>query len=119
MTDLVNSAHMRLLNLSGQYLNDIDEALTPDPVEVRNPSDNWRVRASCNGMDPEIFFPERGDNPNPAKAICANCQVKDECLEDAIANTERTGIWGGTSERERRRIRRRRGMFHRSSDYDY
>lgn len=63
---------------------------------------------SCRGTDPELFFPDRGESLAPAKAICAECIVADECLEYALANGERFGVWGGTSERERRRIRRRR-----------
>lgn len=63
---------------------------------------------SCRGMDPDLFFPDRGESLAPAQAICAECIVADECLEFALANGERFGVWGGTSERERRRIRRRR-----------
>ncbi len=63
---------------------------------------------SCRGVDPDIFFPDRGDSLAPAKAVCAECIVRDECLEYALANGERFGVWGGTSERERRRIRRAR-----------
>ncbi len=63
---------------------------------------------SCRGVDPEIFFPDRGESLAPAKAVCAECIVNDECLEFALANGERFGVWGGTSERERRRIRRAR-----------
>lgn len=63
---------------------------------------------SCRGMDPDIFFPDRGDSLAPAKEICVECIVKDECLEYAVEHGERFGVWGGTSERERRRIRKRR-----------
>ncbi len=63
---------------------------------------------SCRGMDPDLFFPDRGESLAPAQAICAECIVADECLEYALVNGERFGVWGGTSERERRRIRRRR-----------
>lgn len=64
--------------------------------------------ANCHDRDPDLFFPDRGAATAPAKAICHNCQVREECLEFALTNGERFGIWGGTSERERRRIRRRR-----------
>ncbi len=63
---------------------------------------------SCRGVDPDIFFPDRGESLSPAKAICAECIVRDECLEYALDNRERFGVWGGTSERERRRLRRSR-----------
>jgi WhiB family transcriptional regulator, redox-sensing transcriptional regulator len=63
---------------------------------------------SCRGMDPEIFFPDRGESLRPAKEVCGGCIVRDECLEYALDNRERFGVWGGTSERERRRLRRAR-----------
>lgn len=55
-----------------------------------------------------IFFPDRGESAAPAKTACGRCPVKNECLEFALSNGEKFGIWGGASERERRRIRRRR-----------
>ncbi len=63
---------------------------------------------SCRGLDPDIFFPDRGESLAPAKAVCADCIVRDECLEYALDHRERFGVWGGTSERERRRLRRSR-----------
>ncbi len=63
---------------------------------------------ACRGVDPDLFFPDRGESLEPAKRICGECAVRDECLEHALANGERFGVWGGTSERERRRIRRQR-----------
>ena len=63
---------------------------------------------SCRGMDPDIFFPDRGESLAPAKAVCAECIVRDECLEFALDQGERFGVWGGTSERERRKLRRAR-----------
>jgi WhiB family transcriptional regulator, redox-sensing transcriptional regulator len=63
---------------------------------------------ACRGSDPDLFFPDRGESLEPAKRICSQCVVRDECLEHALANGERFGVWGGTSERERRRIRRQR-----------
>jgi WhiB family redox-sensing transcriptional regulator len=58
----------------------------------------------------EVFFPTRGQDVDMAKAICAPCPVRNECLEYALGGGEHFGIWGGTSERERRRIRKRRGL---------
>ncbi len=68
----------------------------------------WQARANCMGVDPELFFPERGSSTREAKEVCRGCVVRVECLEFAIANSEKFGIWGGMSERERRRVRRAR-----------
>ncbi|SSC24667.1 Transcription factor WhiB [Klenkia terrae] len=67
----------------------------------------WQERALCAETDPEAFFPEKGGSTREAKKICTGCDVKMECLEYALGNDERFGIWGGLSERERRRLRRR------------
>lgn len=69
----------------------------------------WQMRALCSQTDPEAFFPEKGGSTREAKTICAECEVRAECLEYALANDERFGIWGGLSERERRRLRRSAG----------
>ena len=68
---------------------------------------SWQERALCAETDPEAFFPEKGGSTREAKKICTGCEVKAECLEYALANDERFGIWGGLSERERRRLKRR------------
>lgn len=67
---------------------------------------DWMLEARCLDADPEAFFPEKGGSTREAKRICAACPVRDECLEFALANDERFGIWGGLSERERRRAKR-------------
>jgi WhiB family redox-sensing transcriptional regulator len=67
---------------------------------------SWQERALCAQTDPEAFFPEKGGSTREAKRICAGCEVRAECLEYALAHDERFGIWGGLSERERRRLRR-------------
>jgi WhiB family redox-sensing transcriptional regulator len=69
---------------------------------------NWQSRANCMGVDPELFFPERGSSTREAKEVCRGCVVREDCLEYALANGEKFGIWGGMSERERRRVRRMR-----------
>lgn len=66
----------------------------------------WQALANCRGL-PHLFFPTRGESPAEAKAVCAGCVVRDQCLEAALANNEHWGIWGGTSDRERRRIKAR------------
>ncbi|WP_449372127.1 WhiB family transcriptional regulator [Arthrobacter psychrolactophilus] len=67
----------------------------------------WQTDALCAQTDPEAFFPEKGGSTRDAKKVCAACNVKAQCLEYALANDERFGIWGGLSERERRRLRKR------------
>jgi WhiB family redox-sensing transcriptional regulator len=66
----------------------------------------WQDRALCAQTDPEAFFPEKGGSTREAKKICLGCEVRAECLEYALAHDERFGIWGGLSERERRRLKR-------------
>jgi len=70
----------------------------------------WQSEANCLGVDPDLFFPERGASTKEAKAVCRGCVVREDCLEYALANGEKFGIWGGLSERERRRIRRQRAL---------
>ncbi len=67
----------------------------------------WQTDALCAQTDPEAFFPEKGGSTRDAKKVCGACNVKAQCLEYALANDERFGIWGGLSERERRRLRKR------------
>jgi WhiB family transcriptional regulator, redox-sensing transcriptional regulator len=67
----------------------------------------WQERALCAQTDPEAFFPEKGGSTREAKRVCLSCEVRAECLEYALANDERFGIWGGLSERERRRVKKR------------
>ena len=74
----------------------------PAPVS----RDQWQDRALCAQTDPEAFFPEKGGSTREAKKICLGCEVRAECLEYALAHDERFGIWGGLSERERRRLKR-------------
>lgn len=72
---------------------------------------SWTRYANCRGADSEIFFPERGESVKPAKAICSVCVVQLRCLKDAMDRKERFGIWGGLSERERRRVRSQRRKY--------
>jgi len=69
---------------------------------------SWRKRAACQGVDPEVFYPGSDEEAGAAKAICATCPVREACLEHALAAREREGVWGGATERERRRIQRQR-----------
>ncbi len=69
------------------------------------PSD-WRDLALCAEVDPELFFPDKGESSRPAKRVCASCPVRAECLQDALDRHEQFGVWGGLTERERRVLAR-------------
>jgi WhiB family transcriptional regulator, redox-sensing transcriptional regulator len=103
-----------------EYQNTVPENWFVDPVRlgvpgVRRPrlddDDDaalaWQADALCAQTDPEAFFPEKGGSTRDAKKICTSCEVRGECLNYALQNDERFGIWGGLSERERRKLRRR------------
>jgi WhiB family redox-sensing transcriptional regulator len=78
---------------------------------TNHPADlDWQDDANCVGVDPDLFFPERGASVKEAKDVCAECTVRERCLEYALVNAEKFGIWGGLSERERRRLRRARAL---------
>ncbi|MEV8038402.1 WhiB family transcriptional regulator [Streptomyces sp. NPDC002742] len=75
--------------------------------------DNWRDSATCRSVDPDLFFPIGNTGPallqiQEAKAVCAGCPVRDECLRWALDTGQGVGVWGGTSEAERRALARRR-----------
>ncbi len=94
----------------GLPVEGLDEPLLPaTPLVLVDGADDepeWQERALCAQTDPEAFFPEKGGSTREAKRICAGCEVRAECLDYALAHDERFGIWGGLSERERRRLRR-------------
>jgi WhiB family redox-sensing transcriptional regulator len=71
------------------------------------PDSSWMGEAACRGMDPDVFFPPRGGTVEPARQVCAGCPVSDDCLSFALEHREKHGIWGGLSENERKRLRRR------------
>ncbi len=70
----------------------------------------WQEYANCMGVDPDLFFPERGTSTREAKEVCRGCVVRDDCLDYALKNGEKFGIWGGMSERQRRRVRTQRNI---------
>jgi len=102
-----------------EYRNDVPDNWFVDPVRLGVPGIRrvravveedtlaWQADALCAQTDPEAFFPEKGGSTRDAKTICTTCEVRGECLEYALQNDERFGIWGGLSERERRKLRRR------------
>lgn len=69
---------------------------------------SWQVDALCAQTNPEAFFPEKGGSTRDAKRICTDCDVKEQCLNYALQNDERFGIWGGKSERERKKLLKRK-----------
>ena len=71
---------------------------------------DWKDYSNCLGVDPDLFFPARGASTREAKEVCRSCVVQNDCLEYALQNGEKFGIWGGMSERARRRIRRQRAL---------
>ena len=77
---------------------------TLDALNITQPPE-WMTAGLCAQVDPELFYPERGGSTTAAKQVCTGCPVLAECLAYALANDERFGVWGGTSERERRRIK--------------
>ena len=66
----------------------------------------WQNQALCAQTDPEAFYPEKGGATRDAKRVCRSCEVRSQCLAYALDHDERFGIWGGMSERERRRLKR-------------
>lgn len=80
----------------------INDGIFDDAEEL-----SWQERALCAQTDPEAFFPEKGGSTREAKKICLSCEVREECLQYALEHDERFGIWGGLSERERRRLKKR------------
>ena len=77
----------------------------PDFLNIIAPP-AWTTDALCAQVDPDLFYPETGAPNQDAKRICGGCDVRAECLAYALAHRERFGVWGGTTERERRRMRR-------------
>lgn len=68
----------------------------------------WRQLSACRGVEPDIFYPASDEEAEAAKAVCGVCPVRQPCLEFALANRERDGVWGGATEKERRRMLRQR-----------
>jgi WhiB family redox-sensing transcriptional regulator len=99
-----------------QKLNEfiVTSSITKSATPVE-PDKNWLDYTNCRGVDPDLFFPNRGESTREAKEVCRGCEVSHDCLEFALQNLEKFGIWGGLSERERRRIRRQRLMAARTN----
>jgi WhiB family redox-sensing transcriptional regulator len=74
-------------------------------------TDDWRAESACRDTDPSLFFPVGTTGPAleqiaAAKAVCDSCEAKTPCLQFALSTNQDSGVWGGTSEEERRKLRR-------------
>ena len=72
------------------------------------PPESWMKQGACRGLDPNLFFPIYEKDEAVPKEVCSTCPVRIECLEYSLERREDHGIWGGTTEKERRRLRRQR-----------
>jgi len=77
-------------------------------AQTQRSLENWRRQSACRDTDPNLFFPNTDAEAGAAKAVCAECPVRQECLEYAVATRQDDGVWGGLDETQRRRLRRRR-----------
>lgn len=81
------------------------DGVTAPSFAPKSETEEWKAEGACRDHDPDLFFPDRGEDTDTAKRICAACTVRRECLTYALtAPRERNGIWGGTSGRERRKL---------------
>ncbi len=79
-------------------------------IDTITPADlGWQTQALCAQTGADFFFPEPGSSVREAKRICGMCEMRTACLEYALSNDERFGVWGGLSEKERLHLRRRNG----------
>lgn len=101
---------LELLQAFDSEASPLDTEASAYDSEISNSEANlsWKRLGNCLGIDSDLFYPERGVSSANAKKVCEPCVVKMECLNYAIENGEKFGIWGGKSERERRIIRRER-----------
>ena len=83
--------------IAGYDVHDLVDLLQPPA---------WHADALCREYPHLSFFPGRGEDQGAAKAVCGRCAVRSECLAAALEDRYTNGVWGGTSERERRRLRR-------------
>lgn len=91
-----------------QWIHDFTLIAPAGPEDAPDGEEHWSRHAVCAETDPDVFYPENGEPVTRAKRVCAGCPVSAQCLEWALATNERFGVWGGASERERRRMTRGR-----------
>jgi WhiB family redox-sensing transcriptional regulator len=89
-----------MIKVTDLYL-DLDTANSEDP-------EDWMAYGRCAEVDPESFFPEKGGSSLEPKRVCMGCDVRQKCLDWAIETDQKFGIWGGLSERQRRKLRQER-----------
>lgn len=102
-------------------MTEIDTSLAPGTdttgdVVVELPRVGWQELANCRGLNPDLFFPQRGEATEQIKAVCEGGVVRADCLEHALVEGETTGIWGGLSEQARRALRRKRNLTRRRAE---
>lgn len=99
--------------VTGRHLRVVTKSVTGQGSTINFVlgDEGWMAHAECRGSDPEMFFPGRGEDTGDAKQVCAVCPVRSDCLEYAMARGEKFGVWGGLSEKERRRLRSRRARI--------
>lgn len=84
-----------------------DLSLSLGTIHDLNSSSNaWMAESLCAQVDPELFFPDKGASTKEAKKVCQKCPVTSECLEYAMSSDDRYGVFGGLSERDRRKLRK-------------
>lgn len=104
----VTSTQSQPVGVAGSKGNIVRELyVLQGEAETEAEESGWQERALCAQTDPEAFFPEKGGSTREAKRVCLTCDVRGDCLEYALENDERFGIWGGLSERERRKLKKR------------
>jgi len=84
-----------------ERLVEVDVRRLPDNP---TPPDVWQERGACYGIDPDVFFPSSEEDAGAALAYCRSCDIREMCLAWALKNGERYGVWGGTTEQQRRRL---------------
>jgi WhiB family redox-sensing transcriptional regulator len=102
---LVNADARQCLGRGGA-MHELQLIMNVDLFGTAQDELSWQERALCAQTDPEAFFPEKGGSTRDAKKVCVGCEVRGECLEYALEHDERFGIWGGLSERERRKFKK-------------
>lgn len=91
-------------------MNGLMEMVRPAGEAKAQVAISWRMKGSCRGSDPLVFYPSDEEEAlaEQAKAICAGCAVLKQCREFALSTREKHGVWGGLTERDRRRVLRQR-----------
>jgi WhiB family redox-sensing transcriptional regulator len=108
----VHEVELAALAVSGSVKLNESKGTEPKEVavEIKPKNMDWKKDGNCYGVDPKLFFPETGVGVDESKQACNGCEVEVKCLEFALEFNEEFGVWGGKSERERRKIRRQRAQ---------